>query len=203
MMKKFLFALTLSLLSVVATNAQFTKFGGGLAYGTGVYFKNESFDVSHKTGNPAIIIKGIYELNLPIHFSPSVSIFMPRVTKETISMFTETQTISAFLFDFNGHYVFNSLDRFEFYALTGLNVTVLRNKWKYEFEGQNEGEDSDASMETAPGLNLGLGGYMKLTEQIDLFAEAKYIFSKRHQVMLTAGIMLNLEWLKKNESGGL
>jgi opacity protein-like surface antigen len=196
-MKKYTIVFALLILSATVINAQFTKIGGGLSYGSGVYFHNEDYDNSHKTGNPALTFKGIYELSLPFHISPSATIFMPRVTESAYG--ESKQIVSAFLFDANAHYVFNSLDRFELYGLAGLNITIIRNKWKWEFEGGG----GDASSETALGLNLGAGAYMKLTEQIDLFGEAKYIFSKRDQLMITAGLMLNIDWLKKNESGGL
>ena len=191
-MKQTVALIIISLVAFSSVSAQFTKAGGGLSYSTGAYFHNEDFDNSHKTGNPAIAFKGIYELSLPIHISPSLNIFLPRVTSSGSSK----QIVSAFLFDINGHYVFNSLDRFEFYGLAGLNITLLRNTWKWDFNGGG----SDSSTETVPGLNLGLGTYMKMTEQLDIFGEFKYILSSRDQFMLTAGVLLNLDWLKKNEN---
>lgn len=193
-MKKLLIIITVLLLSASLAEAQFTKAGGGLSYSTGAYFHNEDIDVSHKTGNPAITFKGIFEFSLPFHISPSVNIFLPRVTQDEFS--ESKQVVSAFLFDINGHYVINSLDRFEFYGLAGLNVTLLKNTWKWEFEGGG----SDSSSETVLGLNLGAGTYMKMTEQLDLFGEFKYILSSRDQFMLTVGVLLNLDWLKKNEN---
>ncbi|MBM3419694.1 MAG: porin family protein [Bacteroidetes bacterium] len=193
-MKKLLIIISVSFLAITVAEAQFTKAGGGLSYSTGVYFHNESVDVSHKTANPAIAFKGIYELSLPVHLSPSLNIFLPRVTE----VFESKQTISAILLDVNAHYVFNSLDRFEFYALAGLNVTYLRSKWKYEFTPGDP--QTDASSETIPGLNIGVGTYMKATEQLDVFGEFKYILSSRDQFILTAGVLLNLDWLKKNEN---
>jgi hypothetical protein len=44
---------------------------------------------------------------------------------------------------------------------------------------------------------------MKLTEQFDLFGEIKYIISKYDQLMVNAGILVNIDWLKKNENSGL
>jgi len=40
---------------------------------------------------------------------------------------------------------------------------------------------------------------MKLTEQIDLCGEAKYILSRYGQFMVNAGILINLDWLIKHE----
>lgn len=193
-MKQTVALIIISLVAFSSVSAQFTKAGGGLSYSTGAYFHNEDFDNSHKTGNPAIAFKGIYELSLPIHVSPSLNIFLPRVTE----VFESKQIISAILLDINAHYVFNSLDRFEFYGLAGLNVTYIRSKWKYEFTPGDP--QTDASSETVPGLNLGVGTYMKMTEQLDIFGEFKYILSSRDQFMLTAGVLLNLDWLKKNEN---
>jgi opacity protein-like surface antigen len=197
-MKKIFIIISIILMSTTIAEAQFTKAGGGLTYGSGVYFHNEDLDVSHKTGNPAINFKGIFELSLPIHIAPSINIFLPRVTKYEDPYGSSKQIISAFQFDLNAHYVINSLDRFEFYGLAGMNVTLLKSKWKTEMQG--EPGYSDSSTETVPGLNLGAGTYMKLTEQLDLFGELKYIFSSRDQFMVTAGVLLNLDWLKKNEN---
>jgi opacity protein-like surface antigen len=196
-MKKVFFLFLLIFASFIVAEAQLTKAGGGLAYGTGVWFRDESIDLSHKTGNPAINFKAIYEISLPFHISPSVSIFMPRVTKEDFIEYSYKQSLSAFLFDINAHYVFNSLDRFEFYGLSGVNVTLLRMRFKDSFP---DGNQASTSSESAIGLNLGAGTYMKMTEQLDVFAELKYILSKRDQFMLTAGVLLNLDWLKKNET---
>jgi opacity protein-like surface antigen len=196
-MKKVTILLLLFLASINFAEAQLTKAGGGLAYGTGVWFRNETEDISHKTGNPAINFRAIYEVSLPFHIVPSVSIFMPRVNKEDFGEYSYKQSLSAFLFDIDAHYVFNSLDRFEFYGLGGLNITLLSMKYK---QSDPDGNFTDGSSESAIGLNLGAGSYMKLTEQLDAFAEIKYILSKRDQLMITAGVLLNLDWLKKNET---
>jgi hypothetical protein len=41
---------------------------------------------------------------------------------------------------------------------------------------------------------------MKVANQLDIFGEFKYILSKRDQFVLTAGVLLNIDWLKKNET---
>jgi len=190
-MKKLTLIITISLACLLGANAQFTKLGAGISYGTGVYFHDETDTESHKTKGLAFTLEGIYEISLPLHVAPSFTIFMPRTT----DYFDSKNTITAYLFDINGHYVFNSLDRFEFFGLGGLNFTILRNKWTYEFDGTT----TDASSETALGLNLGGGTYMKMTEQLDLFGEVKYIISKRDQFMITVGVLMNIDWMKKNQ----
>lgn len=105
------------------------------------------------------------------------------------------------MIDVNGHYVFNSLDRFEFYGLAGFDILFAWKKTADTYESMKE-------QDNALGLNVGAGAYMKITEQISLFTEAKYIiygkdrlfFSSYDQFMITAGALINLRWLAKNEN---
>jgi opacity protein-like surface antigen len=103
------------------------------------------------------------------------------------------------MFDINGHYVFNSLDKFEFYGLAGLDILLAWKKDKYTGTTSGSIKESD----NAIGLNLGLGSYMKLTEQFDLYMEAKYLVSKYDQFMINVGILINIDWLIKHENTGL
>lgn len=193
-MKKFTITslLLISLLSI--SNAQFTKIGGGLVYGSGFQFNNvttPSYEAElHKGPFAGIFLKGIYELNLPIHISPSFTYFLPRNNKSSQPFGTDTR-VSAMMFDINGHYVFNTLDRFELYGLAGLNITLAKIKWL---------GTTSSGADNALGLNIGAGTYLKMTEQLDLFAEVKYIISKYDQLMVNAGVLLNIDWLKKNEN---
>ena len=191
-MKRLIFTSLFLLLGISASFGQFTKIGGGLSYSTGFYFHGEEFS-DHKSGNPIINLTGIYEISLPLHISPSFNIYIPRVTKDELYK----QVISGFSIDIDGHYVFNYLDKFELYGLAGLNITFAKNHVEY-FE-MNEVYNT---WENFMGLNLGIGTYYKLKEQFDLFGEAKYIVSKRGQLILTAGILLNIDWLSKNEDIG-
>jgi opacity protein-like surface antigen len=191
-MKKISIFFILSILAISVANGQFTKFGGGLGFSSGFPFHNMPYD-ANKSGKLNISVKGIYEISLPFHISPSFTYFIPHVTKN-INMKTVVSTI---MFDINGHYVFNSLDRFEFYGLAGLDILFAGKK--ETFVGSSPSKERD----NAPGLNLGLGTYIKMTEQLDLYAEVKYIVSRYDQFMLNAGVLINLDWLKKNENPGL
>ena len=190
-MKKFtLFSLVL-IFSISIVSAQFTKIGGGPGFTSGYYFHDAKYDYN-KSGNIFVSAKGIYEISLPLHISPSVTFFIPHVYK----FMDEKTTVNTMMVDINGHYVFNSLDQFEFYGLAGLDVMLAWKKAKYT---SNTFKESDNAL----GLNLGLGTYMKITEQFDLYAEAKYLLSKYSQFMLNAGILINIDWLSKNEETGL
>jgi len=193
-MKKTLFILLIIFLSVSALNAQFTKIGGGAGYTTGYLFHEMDYDYN-KSGHIFASLRGIYEISLPIHIAPSFTFFLPHVTEE----FESKTTVNTMMFDINGHYVFNSLDRFEFYGLAGLDILLAWKTDKYLGSAPQTFKEKD----NAIGLNLGLGSYMKLTDQFDIFLEAKYIVSKYDQFMLTAGAMINIDWLIKHENTGL
>jgi opacity protein-like surface antigen len=192
-MKKILITILLSVIVISAANCQFTKIGGGLPYGTGFHYNNVTEPAMekmlHRGPFAGIFLTGIYELNLPVHLAPSFTYFLPRTNDE---QFYSTR-VSSMMFDINGHYVFNSLDKFEFYGLAGLNVTLAKIKWL-----DTTSSDSDNAL----GLNIGAGTYMKITEQFDLYGEVKYILSKYDQLMVNAGILINIDWLKKNENNG-
>lgn len=186
------FLIIISVFSI--SNAQFTKVGGGLTYGTGFHFNNETIGQEadlHKGPNLGIFITGIYELNLPFHLAPSFTYFFPRTNEIALTSFGKTR-VSEMMFDINGHYVLNSLDKFEFYGLAGLNVTLAKLKWL--------GPPSSYGSDNALGLNVGAGTYMKITEQLDLYGEVKYIVSKYDQLMINAGVLFNMDWMKKHEN---
>jgi opacity protein-like surface antigen len=200
-MKKLIIPILLMISAIPEVNAQFTKIGGGVAAGTGIFWNNVTETSSYRTGLPVVFLTGIYEFTLPIHIAPSFSYYFPHITKAQVATAeTPDQTVSCMMFDVNGHYVFNSLDRFEFYGLAGLNITFLGIKWITEINGvTNKTRDSD----NAFGLNLGAGTYIKLTDQFDLYGEAKYILSKYDQFLFNVGILINIDWLIKHEDTGL
>jgi opacity protein-like surface antigen len=196
-MKKISLLLFISVIIISVSNGQFTKIGGGLVYGTGFHFNNVTAGYEadlHRGPVAGIFLTGIYELNLPFHIAPSLTFFFPRTNNVTIGSFPQSTRVSATMIDLNGHYVFNSLDKFEFYGLAGLNITFAKLKW---LDSNQTGTDN------ALGLNVGAGTYMKMTEQLDLYGEIKYILSRYDQLLVNVGVLINLDWLKKNENPGI
>jgi opacity protein-like surface antigen len=197
-MKKILIIILLTAASLPAAYTQFTKVGAGLNYGTGYHYNNATGINAGLYRSPfaGIFLKGIYELNLPVHISPSFAYFLPRKNsyRPAVANIPETTRVSTMMFDLNGHYVFNSLDRFEFYALAGLDITFAHMKWLVDNSGYSD---------NAFGLNLGAGTYIKLTDQFDLACEAKYLLSKYDQFMVNVGVLINIDWLIKHENTGI
>jgi hypothetical protein len=192
-MKKLFIVLLFIITFLPQINAQFTKVGGGLALTSGFPFHEQTWD-ANKSGKIGIYFKGIYEISVPLHISPSFTIFYPHITKTQM----DKTIVSSMMFDINGHYVFNSLDKFEFYGLAGLDILLAKKKDVYESSGTFKESDN------ALGLNLGVGTYMKITEQMDLSGEIKYIINgKYNQVMVNVGVLLNIDWMKKHENTDL
>jgi hypothetical protein len=191
-MKKFISAIIMTLALTAFANGQFTKLGGGPGFTSGYNFHQMEWEYN-KSSNLLGSLKGIYEVSLPFHISPSLSFFVPHVYKEYDSKYSVNTT----MFDINGHYIFNSLDQFEFYGLAGLDIMLAWKKQKYNDEVFKEKDN-------ALGLNIGLGTYMKITELFDIYAEAKYLFNNKYnQFMLNAGILFNIEWMNKAEKSGI
>ena len=193
-MKKALFTLLSLFLSVTYLNAQFTKIGGGAGFTSGYLFHEMDYDYN-KSGHIFASAKGIYEITVPIHVSPSFTMFLPHVLRDP--GLDQKTTVNTMMFDINGHYVFNSLDKMEFYALAGLDIMLAFKRDKYV------GSEAYKESDNAFGLNVGAGTYFKLTEQFDIYAEAKYLLSKYDQFMLNAGVLINLDWLIKHENTGM
>ena len=184
-MKKFLFiSLLMSFVSSLA-NAQFSGIGGGIALSSGFPFHNMQYE-ENKSGVIALSFKGIYELKDPLDISPSITIFYPHITQ----LLSSKTTVTTFMFDINGHYVFSHLEKFKPYGIAGLNMLFAQKK---EATGLTVFKESDNPV----GINLGIGTYLKLTDKLDFFGEVKYIFSKYDQFMANGGILLKIDWMKK------
>lgn len=188
-MKKSLATFVLSMAVSILASGQFTKLGGGPGITSGYNFHEMDWEYN-KSGHFYGFIKGIYEVSLPFHISPALTFFIPHVYTDQDSKYT----VSTMMFDINGHYVFNSFDRFEFYGLAGLDIMLAWKKEKFNDEVFKEKDN-------ALGLNLGAGTYMKISESLDLSVEAKYLFNNKYnQFMLNTGILFNIDWMKKNEN---
>lgn len=205
-MKKLFLFILISVIIFPEVNAQPERVGGGLAFSSGYHFENVNFDLN-KSGNLALTLKHIHKIGLPFEFAPSFAFYYPHV----LDNIYEKTSIWTMMFDFDGHYIFNSLNKFEFYGLAGLNllVTWKRDKLAATAPNPTTGQPVGGTGITykykdgALGLNLGVGSYMKLSDQFDLFLEAKYMVSKYHSLMLNTGILINIDWLKKHEDTGI
>lgn len=207
-MKKLILTTFLLAVIIPSSFAQFTKIGASLGYDYRYVFRNEVDAAStHKLKNPILSFNAIYEVNLPFHIVPKLSIYFPNIDKFEELEYSSKTTISGISLDVDGHYVFNYLDKYEIYGLAGINILFAKNKWVYEQVGMDPG--SEITRETALGLNLGAGAYWQVKDEFDLFFEAKAVIfdhpasSIKLRGIATAGILLNMEylWSKEKDSG--
>ncbi len=185
-MKKLLFISLFMSSTFSFVYAQFTSFGAGAALSSGYHFHNMTFD-ENRSSHIALSVKGIYKIKDPLHISSSLTIFYPNTTQ----IISSETTVSTFMIDIDGHYIFNRLESLETYGIAGLNILFAHKK---EATGFTVFKESDNPI----GINLGIGTYFKLSENFDLFGEVKYIFSKYDQFMANAGILYKIKWMKAN-----
>jgi opacity protein-like surface antigen len=201
-MKKIFIISFLAIFIFSFANGQFTKIGGGLGFTSGFPFHQMTWDYN-KSSKFDGYIKGIYEISLPFHISPSITMLFPHVWKESLATAQQESkvTVNSMMIDVNAHYVFNSLKRFEFYGLGGLDVLLA---WKKSVDSY-VGSPAYTSKEkdNAIGLNIGVGTYVKIAPEVDLSIEAKYLISKYDQFMLNAGVLVNIYEIHKKKHSGL
>jgi len=184
-MKKRIFILIIAAFAGIEVNAQFTKYGGGAVLSTGFKFHNIDYD-SNQSSNFVAFIKGIYEITAPLHISPSVSVFYPKISETG----NDKTILSALMIDINGHYNFRSSGILKLYGLSGLNILIAWKKDKY-----HDADDFRES-DNALGLNAGAGAVITISEKIELFSEIKYIIGKYDQLMINGGLLISPAWLQ-------
>jgi len=189
-MKK-LIATALFIIAVLpVANAQFIKTGGGLALTSGFQFNGQTA-TANRSGVIALSLKHIHEISGPLQISPAFTFFYPHITNAQL----DKTTVSSMMFDIDVHWVFNYLDRFQFYGLAGPDFLVARKKDVYE------GSGTFKEKSYAFGLNLGVGTYVKMTKLLYLYGEVKYVFNNKYnQFMLNTGVLLDIDWMKKHEN---
>jgi hypothetical protein len=191
-MKKCVLTFLLIVSVLTLSDAQATKMGGGLALSSGFYYHQQTSS-GNRSGVIGLSFKHVHKISLPLDISGTYTIFYPHITSDQLSK----QIVSSHMLDINGHYIFNVLDRFEFYGLAGLDLLSAWNKYT------SVGYPATREHYFAIGLNLGGGTYMKITKQLYIYGELKYIVSKYDQFILDAGVLLDIAWLKKHENTDL
>ena len=119
--------------------------------------------------NPGIGVKFHYGINDKIRLAPDFIYYFKK------------NDVSWWELNLNGHYMFSESGDMGFYALGGLNMLGA----KVEFMGIST---SDTEM----GINLGAGVQKPLTSTILGVAEAKYTLSSSDQLVISVGLLFNL-----------
>ncbi len=189
-MKKLLIAFFIVAFTMINLKGQVTKLGGGLGLSSGFAF-HEQTAASDKSGVIALSLKHIHQIKGPLLMSPSFYFFFPHITNNE----SNRTSVTSMMFDINFQYVFNRFDRFELYGLAGPDFLVT---WKID---KYEGSVTDKEKDRLFGINLGIGTHAKVTDMLYVYCEAKYLYdNKYNQFMLSAGVLLNLDWMRKHKS---
>jgi hypothetical protein len=167
-MKKFVLKITLITLFVGAlfintSNAQPINIGGGIVIGTSYpHF--------------GLKVNGTYGMDFLLEnlsASAAFTFFIPSTPGVV--------TYNRWAIDIDGHYKFFTLEKFDFYALAGINLASYSTKI---------GTVKDPSFK--PGVNAGAGALFGITENIRAFGEFKYIMGILDQAEITIGVLFAL-----------
>lgn len=119
--------------------------------------------------NPGFGVKFHYGINEKIRIAPDFIYYLKK------------NDVTWWELNVNGHYTFNESGNLGFYALGGLNMLG----WSMDFMGVST---SDTEM----GINLGAGLQTPLSSKILGVAEAKYTLSSADQLVISVGLLFNL-----------
>ena len=140
--------------------------GGMLAYGSEI--ENVGIGV-----NAEIPVFG------KLSVSPSIIYYLPKSYWAT--------KVNWFEINANANYRFLDLKLLNVYGLAGINYTNVKVNYDGPYDSLIEGKTSDGRV----GFNIGGGANFKLGK-ITPFAELKYVIIDDGQVVLAAGVKLNL-----------
>ncbi len=119
--------------------------------------------------NPGLGIKFHYGINDKIRVAPDFIYYLKK------------NDVTWWELNVNGHYIFSSTGDMAFYGLGGLNLLG----YKVNLLGIST---SDSEM----GINLGAGFQKPLSSKILGVAEAKYTLSSSEQLVISVGLLFNL-----------
>ena len=165
-----LISIVLQLTILFQASAQFSRIGGGLAFSTGI----ENAD--HKTGNPGINARGVFELGEKFWLIPGLTFYMPgKRQHNTFGMGNNMQaTVYADAF-----FALASEKTILFYALAGGNLSYLRSSF----------DSGDATTTYMPALNIGTGIEMIIEKDVNAFAQVKGVIGSYSQyIAISIGV---------------
>lgn len=159
-------------------SAQFNRYGGGLSFTTGVD------DPTARTGNPGLLIRGVYEIKRKIFIVPGLTFYMPKTVTD---QFNNSRTTWFTTFDVDGQYAIAKEKQLLFYAMAGLNLTNLTNK----FKGDDPAFENESNFE--PGFNFGTGIEMIVDKDFNAFAQIRYTVGLYEQLVISLGAHYYIE----------
>jgi len=130
-------------------------------------------------GEVGLEAKANFGITDAISISPSIDYFFVETVEDVSS--------TNIMFNVDGHYNFDVSEEFTVYPLVGINYFYYSiDIPEYEFLGETYGgKVSDGDVD----INIGGGATYKLSDNMKLYAELKYL---RSDIGLSAGILFGL-----------
>jgi hypothetical protein len=187
-MKRILF-ITLIIICLGFTTkikAQFDFIGGGVVLATGGEYKLNGYP--YYNNSLGINVRASYNYNKKLKIVPNLNIYLPKTESFANGGSSKTTVIA---FNLNGHYIVNHKTResYRVYLLAGIHVSG----WNIKDTRQT----SIAPVETLdvneykiiPGVNLGGGMQLNISNRLKFFAEIKYVISTSKQLAFNPGLI--------------
>ena len=149
------------------SSAQFTRIGGGLSFSTGIE------NVDHKTGNPGIVVRGVFELGEKLWVVPGLTFYMPG--KRQHNTYGMATTMFG-TFDADVSYAMAHEKSILFYALAGANLSLLSTSFK--------SGDFPTETKLMPALNVGTGIEMIVEKNLNAYAQIKGVIGGYSQYLV-------------------
>lgn len=151
------------------TKAQ-TAVGGGLGY-------------NEKISGPGVTLKAVFNITDNIAISPSASYFFGS------QLYGYQRNLLAG--DLNAHYYFNIIEsKLNVYPVVGANFSSYKTGNSY-YDVYYDYE-TEKITDNAFGANIGAGATWNFSEKLKVYLEPKYVVSDFSQVVINAGVLLNL-----------
>ncbi|MBQ0786162.1 MAG: outer membrane beta-barrel protein [Oceanihabitans sp.] len=167
--KKTLLLCTVIFLFATQIQAQIS-IGGGLGY-------------NEKISGPGVTLKGVFTITDNIAISPSASYFFGNQVYG--------YKRSLFAGDVNAHYYFNIIEnKLKVYPVAGVNFSSYKTGNSY-YDDLFDYETKQVT-DNALGANIGAGATYQFTEKLKVYLEPKFVVSDYSQVVINAGVLLNL-----------
>ena len=166
----------LFMFSTTTLHAQFNRYGGGLSFSTGI----EEFPPPDRieTGNPAVTLRGVYDIDKKLFLIPSLSVYMPKKISDP------GNPLKTFYTHINAHlgYKLAHEGPLMFYAIAGGDLTSLYLSYN------TDDPLFESKLIPSPGLSVGTGIEMIVDDRFNAYTQVRYIVGKYQQLIISIGV---------------
>ena len=173
--KSFLILPLLLLFGTFSVHSQFTRYGGGLSFSTGI--EQIKPDII-QTGNPGITLRGVYDIDKKLFLIPSLSFYAPK------KISYQGSPVKTYYTHLNAHLGYHLAHEgpIMFYAMAGGDLTGLYLSYN------SDDPNFESKLIPSPGLSVGTGVEMIVDDRFNAYTQVRYIVGKYQQLIISIGI---------------